>query len=138
MISSSESDGLLFLDFLVDVSDQLFKFANVFIVKARADLSEYFPTPLNPVSSTQPIVGYYLIPTEQTRILRDKYNRPKSYQQQTDPMTYSPTDRDPVWSGPGDGDHLPSIDVSLDYRFFGDRRAGRPLCAGADQGHPPG
>ena len=87
-----------FLDFLIDLSDQLFKFANVFIVKARADLSEYFPTPLNPVSSTQPIVGYYLIPTEQTRILRDKYNRPKSYQQQTDPMTYSPTDRDPVWS----------------------------------------
>ena len=87
-----------FLDFLIDLSDQLFKFANVFIVKARADLSEYFPTPLNAISSTQPIVGYYLIPTEQTRILRDKYNRPKSYQQQTDPMTYSPTDRDPVWS----------------------------------------
>jgi len=87
-----------FLEFLVDLSDQLFKFANVFIVKARADLSEYFPTKLNPISSTQPVVGYYLIPTEQTRILRDKYNRPKSYQQQTDPLTYAPTDRDPVWS----------------------------------------
>jgi hypothetical protein len=87
-----------FLDFLIDLSDQLFKFANVFIVKARADLSEYFPTKLNPISSTQPVVGYYLIPTEQTRILRDKHNRPKSYQQQTDPLTYAPTDRDPVWS----------------------------------------
>ena len=86
-----------FLDFLIDLSDQLFKFANVFIVKARADLSEYFPSQLTPVSSTQPVVGYYLIPTEQTRILRDKYNRPKSYQQQTDPLTYAPTDRDPVW-----------------------------------------
>jgi len=87
-----------FLDFIIDLSDQLFKFANVFIVKARADLSEYFPTKLNPISSTQPVVGYYLIPTEQTRILRDKHNRPKSYQQQTDPLTYAPTDRDPVWS----------------------------------------
>jgi hypothetical protein len=87
-----------FLDFLVDLSDQLFKFANVFIVKARADLSEYFPKTLTPINSSQPIVGYYLIPTEQTRILRDKHNRPKSYQQQTDPLTYAPTDRDPVWS----------------------------------------
>lgn len=87
-----------FLEFLIDLSDQLFKFANVFIVKARGDLSEYFPSEIQPVNATQPIVGYYLIPTEQTRILRDRYNKPKSYQQQTDPLTYAPTDRDPVWS----------------------------------------
>ncbi len=87
-----------FLEFLIDLSDQLFKFANVFIVKARGDLSEYFPSQIEPVNATQPVVGYYLIPTEQTRILRDKYNKPKSYQQQTDPLTYAPTDRDPVWS----------------------------------------
>lgn len=87
-----------FLDFLMDLSDQLIKFGNVFAVKARGDLSEFFPTTLTPINSTQPIVGYYLIPTEQVRILRDKYNRPKSYQQTTDPLTYSPTDRDPVWS----------------------------------------
>jgi len=87
-----------FLEFLIDLSDQLFKFANVFIVKARGDLSQYFPSKIEPVNATQPVVGYYLIPTEQTRILRDRYNRPKSYQQQTDPLTYAPTDRDPVWS----------------------------------------
>jgi hypothetical protein len=87
-----------FLDFLIDLSDQLFKFANVFIVKGRGDLSEYFPSKIEPVNASQPVVGYYLIPTEQTRILRDRYNRPKSYQQQTDPLTYAPTDRDPVWS----------------------------------------
>jgi hypothetical protein len=87
-----------FLDFLLEVSDQLFKFGNAFIVKARGDISDLFPTPLNPVSGNQPIVGYYLIPTEQVRILRDRYNRPQSYQQATDPLTYSPTDRDPVWS----------------------------------------
>jgi hypothetical protein len=87
-----------FLDFLIEVSDQLFKFCNAFIVKARGDISEYFPETLTPVSATQPVIGYYLIPTEQVRILRDKYNRPKSYQQATDPLTYSPTDRDPVWA----------------------------------------
>lgn len=87
-----------FLDFLIDLSDQLFKFANVFIVKARADMAEYFPSKLDGINGGYPVVGYYLIPTEQTRILRDKYNRPKSYQQQTDPLTYAPTDRDPVWS----------------------------------------
>lgn len=87
-----------FLDFLIEVSDQLFKFANAFIVKARGDISEYFPTNLEPVNSTQPVVGYYLIPTEQVRILRDKFNRPKAYQQQTDPLTYAPTDKDPVWA----------------------------------------
>lgn len=87
-----------FVDFLMEVADHLVKFSNVFIVKARGDMSDYFPTSLTPVNSTQPVIGYYLIPTEQVRILRDKFNRPKSYQQQTDPMTYAPTDRDPVWS----------------------------------------
>jgi len=87
-----------FIDFLEEVSDQLFKFGNAFIVKARGDISEYFPEKLTPINSTQPIVGYYLIPTEQVRILRDKFNRPKAYQQSTDPLTYSPNERDPVWA----------------------------------------
>jgi len=87
-----------FLDFLIEVSDQLFKFGNAFIVKGRGDIAPYFPSKLTPVNSEYPIAGYYLIPTEQVRILRDKHNRPKAYQQATDPLTYAPTDRDPVWS----------------------------------------
>jgi hypothetical protein len=87
-----------FLDFLIEMSDQLIKFSNVFAVKARGELNDYFPRNLTPVSSSQPIVGYYLIPTEQVRIMRDKHNRPKTYLQRTDPLTYAPTDRDPVWS----------------------------------------
>ena len=87
-----------FIDFLTEVADHLIKFSNVFIVKARGDMSEYFPQKLNPVNAGLPIVGYYLIPTEQVRILRDKFNRPKAYQQQTDPTTYGPTDKDPVWT----------------------------------------
>jgi hypothetical protein len=87
-----------FLDFLIEVTDHLFKYGNAFIVKARGDISEYFPTPLEGVNTEQPVVGYYLIPTEQVRILRDKHNRPQKYQQRTDPLTYMPTDRDPVWT----------------------------------------
>ena len=86
-----------FSDFLLEVTDHLIKFSNVFIVKARADMSQYFPTPLTPINGTQPIVGYYIIPTEQVRILRDKHNKPKAYRQQTNPWTYMPTDKDPVW-----------------------------------------
>lgn len=87
-----------FLDFLIEVSDQLFKYANCFIVKARGDISDYFPQKLMPVAAEQPIIGYYLIPTEQVRILRDRFNRPKSYQQRTDPLTYSPSIKTPVWT----------------------------------------
>jgi len=83
---------------LIEVTEHIVKYANVFVVKARGDISEYFPTPISGVNAAQPVVGYYLIPTEQVRILRDKFNRPKSYQQATDPLTYMPSERDPVWS----------------------------------------
>lgn len=87
-----------FLDFLNEVSDQFFKFSNVFIVKARGDISRYFSKELEPINAAEPIVGYYLIPTEQVRIERDKNNKPEKYQQATDPLTYSPTKKDPTWS----------------------------------------
>ena len=87
-----------FVDFLIEVSDQLFKFSNAFIVKARGDLSEYFPDKLTPMTGDLPVIGYYLIPTEQVRIFRDKHNRPKSYRQETDPLTYMPLEGNPVWT----------------------------------------
>lgn len=87
-----------FVDFLIEVSDQLFKFSNAFIVKARGDLSEYFPDKLSPMTGETPVIGYYLIPTEQVRIFRDKHNRPKSYRQETDPLTYMPLANNPVWT----------------------------------------
>lgn len=87
-----------FVDFLIEVSDQLFKFSNAFIVKARGDLGEYFPDKLSPMTGELPIIGYYLIPTEQVRIFRDKHNRPKSYRQETDPLTYMPLEANPVWA----------------------------------------
>jgi hypothetical protein len=102
-----------FLDFLTEVSDQLFKFANAFIVKARGDISQFFPSKLESINGVMPVVGYYLIPTEQVRILRDKFNRPKSYQQMTDPATYSPSEKDPVWNA----DRV--------VHFYSDKKTGR-------------
>jgi len=87
-----------FLDFLIELSDQLFKFANVFIVKARGDISGYFPEKLLPVSAEEPVIGYYLIPTEQVRISRDKFNRPKTYEQKTDSSTYTSSPKTPTWT----------------------------------------
>jgi len=87
-----------FVEFLIEVSDQLFKFSNAFIVKARGDLSEYFPDKLTPMTGDLPVIGYYLIPTEQVRIFRDKHNRPKSYRQETDPLTYMPLEGNPTWT----------------------------------------
>lgn len=86
-----------FIEFLMEVIDQLIKFGNAFVVKARADISDYFPMKLDPISGDQPVVGYYLIPTEQVRILRDKYNKPKAYKQQTNPYTFAPSTTAPVW-----------------------------------------
>lgn len=102
-----------FLDLLTEISDQLFKFANAFIVKARGDISQFFPSKLDAINGGMPVVGYYLIPTEQVRILRDKFNRPKSYQQMTDPATYSPSEKDPVWTA----DRV--------VHFYSDKKTGR-------------
>jgi len=86
-----------FIDFLSEIVDQLIKFGNAFVVKARADIGDYFPTTLTAINGAQPIVGYYLIPTEQVKILRDKHNKPKRYKQQTNPYTFSPNTLAPEW-----------------------------------------
>lgn len=87
-----------FMDLLLEITDHLFKYGNAFVVKARGDISDYFPSAISGVNTEMPVIGYYLIPTEQVGILRDKHNRPQKYQQRTDPLTYMPTDRDPVWT----------------------------------------
>lgn len=70
-----------FQDFLREAADQYVRYANVFIVKARGDLNQFFPRNLRGASDRNPIVGYYLIPTEQVEIMRDKNNIPKWYRQ---------------------------------------------------------
>lgn len=72
-----------FQGFLDDVVDQLARYHNVFIAKSRSDqIDDAFPDDLEAQNSVKgPVIGYYIIPTEQVQILRDKYNRPKYYRQ---------------------------------------------------------
>lgn len=70
-----------FQEFLTEVVDQLVRFHNVFIVKARGNLAPYFPGRLVSLDGKDPIIGYYVLPTEQIEILRDKNNKPKWYRQ---------------------------------------------------------
>lgn len=77
--------GRTFQDLLIDIGDQLIRYANVFIVKSRSkDMLELFPDKLYSGLGKYPIVGYYLIPTEHVEILRDQNNRPFWYRQRRD------------------------------------------------------
>lgn len=74
--------GRPFQSFLMDVMDQLVRYHNVFIVRSRSsEIDDQFPDDLETDAKKGPIIGYYLIPTEQTQILRDKHNNPKYYRQ---------------------------------------------------------
>lgn len=74
-------------EFLLEISDQLAKFSNCFIAKARGDLAPYFPQKLDSPDGKDPIIGYYIVPAETIEILRDKNNRPKYYRQRLDENT---------------------------------------------------
>jgi hypothetical protein len=86
-----------FQDFLTDVADQLVRFGNVFIVKSRGDLESYFPARLYPPDNKNPIIGYYLIPTERVEIMRNKNNKVLWYRQRTDMTGLGSTDMSPKW-----------------------------------------
>jgi hypothetical protein len=72
-----------FQDFLMEAADQLVKFSNVFIVKARGDINPFFPGRLKSPEGRMPIAGYYILPTETIEIKRTKNNRPIRYRQNT-------------------------------------------------------
>ena len=78
-----------FNDYLMEVVDNLVKFSNVFIVKARGDIAKYFPGRLYPEDGQFPIAGFYTIPTETVRILRNKYNQPLKYKQTMSDLPYA-------------------------------------------------
>lgn len=109
--------GRPFNDFLVEVGDQLVKMANAFVVEARGDISSIFSDTLNPPNGKDPISGYYLIPTEETRIARDAYNNPIKYKQSTSGSSISTgfdsNQLDPEW------------DAEEVIHFFLDRKPGR-------------
>lgn len=109
-----------FQNFLVEVSDQLVKFANCFIVKVRGDLAPHFPMPLESPKGKEPVIGYQIIPVETMEIKRDKYNKPIEYRQN-------------IWnqgaaavSGFSSNDNnLPSWQPEDVIHFYIDRKPGR-------------
>ena len=68
-------------EFFMDVTDQLSKFSNAFIVKIRGDLQPYFPDPLRPANGKQPVIGYQVIPAETMEIMRNYHNEVIQYRQ---------------------------------------------------------
>lgn len=117
--------GRPFQDFLYDVVDQLVKYGNVFIVKGRDKdglLGRYFPGIID-----ESIIGYYILPTEDVEILRDKHNKPISYRQRiSGAASYMAKDlKGPTWDAkdiihlyssrkPGKAFGTPFVSVALD------------------------
>lgn len=121
--------GKPFQEFLTEVVDQLTKFGNVFIVKARDKkgvLDQYFPDRLYTPQGKNPILGYYIIPTEQVEILRNKNNQPLWYQQNT-------TNQLDLFQN--EGNNLPTWNAKNVIHLYTNRRQGHafgtPFCAPA-------
>ena len=85
-------------EFFVEVSDQLFKFHNVFLAKVRKDLNPWL-TRRARIEEDQ-VAGYGIIPTEYIEVKRDKFNNPISYRQRMEDTVFSTgfsTRREPRW-----------------------------------------
>lgn len=103
-----------FEDLLIEIGDQLIKFGNAFVAKARGDLNSFFPGKLQGRDGKDPIVGYYVIPAETVQILRNKNNKPLQYRQSFDDIDSNLTARrQPTW------------DASEVIHFAMDKKPGR-------------
>lgn len=108
-----------FNNFMADVADQLVKYGNAFVVKARGDLSPYYPRKLYTADDQNPILGYYMIPTQQVEILRDKHNHPRWYRQRTDAGSVFSLSTSP------DGDSAPKWNARNVIHFYLDKEPGK-------------
>lgn len=69
-------------DLMMEIGDQLVKFANAYVVKARGNIAPFFPSKLQAVGGQEQIVvGYYTLPAETVEIARDPNNTILSYRQ---------------------------------------------------------
>lgn len=73
-----------FNDLLIEAGDQLVKFANAFIVKARGDVNSYYHRSLNGFSEYGPVTGYYIVPAQTMEVARTKTNKVIGYRQNVD------------------------------------------------------
>lgn len=69
---------------LIEICEELVKYNNVFIVKARASNSYSFPPGIKatPLDGKKPVAGYFVLPTATVTIARDKNGAIKKYKQE--------------------------------------------------------
>jgi hypothetical protein len=85
--------------FLIEVAEDLIKFANVFIIKARAKPGQGIQVPgikITPLPGQLPIAGYFVLPVTTITIARDINGNVANYQQtvsgSSKPLTIKPED----------------------------------------------
>lgn len=71
-------------EFFNQISEDLIKLGNVFIVKARMPEWYKFPSgvQVKPIRDNKPIVGYFVLPPETIKIARDKFGTVTGYEQE--------------------------------------------------------
>lgn len=80
-----------FSELLTEAGDQLVKFGNLFLAKARADVNEYYPRNLQQMAGRGQVAGYYVLPAETMEVARTNHNVPIAYRQ-------NPEHRELAWS----------------------------------------
>lgn len=103
-----------FDELLTEIGDQLVKFGNTFLAKARADVNSYYPRGLEALAPNGPVAGYYVLPAETVEIARTNSNKPIAYRQ-------NPEHRDFSWSS----DKLPTWEARDVIHITVDRPPGR-------------
>jgi hypothetical protein len=77
-------------EFLTQIAEDLVKYSNVFIVKARMGNGYQFPNlTVQPVGKNKPIVGYFVLPPTTIKVARDANGTVTKYQQQGDGISSS-------------------------------------------------
>lgn len=83
-------------EFFVQIAEDLVKYGNVFIAKARRKKDYNFPpgVNVNQVGDLEPVVGYFVLPPSTVKIQRDKNGAVKGYEQDIsgDTVRFKPDD----------------------------------------------
>lgn len=83
---------------LIEIAEELVKYHNVFLIKARAGNSYSFPpgVKVSPIDGKKPVAGYYILPTSTITIARKTNGTVQKYQQEIpggdEPIEIKPED----------------------------------------------
>jgi hypothetical protein len=82
--------------FLIELAEDLVKYSNVFLVKARASGSYTFPPGITvSTTDTKPVAGYFILPPSTMKIAREENGTIANYQQEVSgktPIEFKPED----------------------------------------------